>query len=249
MERDDYLARVRQDGEALAAAASLGLDAQCPTCPEWRVRDLVTHTGMVHLWVRTLVTTRAQDRIPRRDLPPAPAEDDALVPWFSSGVGELVEVLAAVDPEEPVWNWSASQPNVAGFWPRRMAHETAVHRWDAQCAHRVTSPVDAQAAVDGIEEILDTILPSALVDRAAQSLGSSMGGTLHAHATDVPGEWLISVEGDVQVEREHGKGDAAVRAPASDLFLFLAGRLSTKDVEVFGDEAVIANWLELSRFS
>ncbi|HEX9968782.1 MAG TPA: maleylpyruvate isomerase family mycothiol-dependent enzyme [Acidimicrobiales bacterium] len=248
MERDDYLSRVRQDGEALAAAASLGLDAQCPTCPEWRVRDLVAHTGMVHLWVRTLVTTKAQERIPRRDLP-SPPTDDALVRWFSDGVSALVEVLGSTGPDEPVWNWSATRPKVAGFWPRRMAHETAVHRWDAQCAHGATAPIDPEAAVDGIEEILDTILPSALVDRAAQSVASSMGGTLHAHATDVPGEWLISVEDEVRVEREHGKGDAAVRAPASDLFLFLAGRLSMSDVEVFGDQAVIANWLEISRFA
>lgn len=249
MDRDTCLLRVRRDAEALAEAARSGLDAECPSCPGWKVRDVVTHTGMVHLWVTTLVSTRAQERIARRDLPPPPEDDAALVLWFTSGAEALVGVLGEVEPDEPVWNWSVPQPKLARFWWRRMAHETAVHRWDAQSAHGATTPIDAEAAVDGIEEILDTVLPTMVVDRSTKSLGSSLGGTLHAHATDVPGEWLIAVDGtDVQVEREHGKGDAAVRAPASDLYLFLAGRLSAADVETFGDESVLANWAEISRF-
>jgi uncharacterized protein (TIGR03083 family) len=249
VDRDAYLSLVRRDAEALAEAARSGLDAECPPCPGWKVRDVVTHTGMVHTWVTTLVSTRAQERIARRDLPQPPDDDAALVPWFTSGAEALAGVLGEVGGDEPVWNWSLTREHKASFWWRRMAHETAVHRWDAQSAHGATTPVDAEAAVDGIDEILDTILPTMVADRAAKSLGSSLGGTLHAHATDVPGEWLVAVEGtDVRVEREHGKGDAAVRAPASDLYLFLAGRLSLGDVETFGDESVLANWSEISRF-
>ena len=46
---------------------------------------------------------------------------------------ELVATLDAVDPELPAWNF-APQAKKAAFWHRRMAHETAIHRWDAQMA-------------------------------------------------------------------------------------------------------------------
>ena len=36
--------------------------------------------------------------------------------------------------ETPTWNWARNAPDTAAFWPRRMAQETAVHRWDAQSA-------------------------------------------------------------------------------------------------------------------
>jgi len=50
-----------------------------------------------------------------------------------------------------------------------------------------------------------------------------------------------------RVERAHAKGDAAVRGPASTLFLVLWGRLpiDTEGVELFGDRAVIDRWLAL----
>lgn len=254
MERAAYLDAIRTDAAAMAAAAaSAGLDAVCPTCPGWTVRDVLEHTGMVHTWVHRLVSTRASERIAKRELPQPPSDASEVVPWFEARTAAMVDVLASVGDDEPVWNWSVSRPHVAGFWPRRMAHETSVHRYDAECAAAgngdAASFVPAALAVDGIDEILDTILPTMVRGRAAQSMPSSLGGTLHAHCTDVPGEWLVSVEdGAVEVQREHAKGDAAVRAPASVLFLFLSGRMAVDAVDVFGDEAVVGNWLEVSRF-
>lgn len=248
-----YLDAVRTDAAAMAAAGRAGLDAVCPTCPGWTVRDVLEHTGTVHTWVHRLVSTNASARIPKRELPQPPSDAVAVVPWFEGRTAELLDVLASVGDDEPVWNWSVDRPHVARFWPRRMAHETSVHRYDAECAvsgPEGTSFVAPELAVDGIDEILDTVLPRMIGERAAQSIPSSLGGVLHAHCTDVPGEWLISVEdGAVEVRREHAKGDAAVRAPASVLFLFLSGRLPMQAVEVFGDDAVVANWLEVSRFS
>ena len=248
-----YLDAVRTDAAAMAAAASSGgLDAVCPTCPGWTVRDVLEHTGMIHTWVHRMVSTRASERISKRDLPKPPAEAGEVVAWFAEQTAAMLDVLASVGDDEPVWNWSVRRPHVAAFWPRRMAHETSVHRYDAECAvagREGTSFVAPELAVDGIDEILDTILPSMIVGRGAQSMPSSLGGTLHAHCTDVPGEWLISVEdGAVEVKRQHAKGDAAVRAPAAALFLFLSERLPVEAVEVFGDEAVVANWRKVSRF-
>ena len=57
------------------------------------------------------------------------------------------------DPERPVYSFSPAHRR-AGFWPRRMAHETTVHRVDAeQAAGRPVAPVPAALAVDGIDEV------------------------------------------------------------------------------------------------
>ena len=119
----------------------------------------------------------------------------------------------------------------AGFWPRRMAQETTVHRVDAEQA--VGWPVRAiepAFAVDGIDELFSVFVPAL---RAGRSPGD--GRTVHLHATDVEGEWLIRFEdSDVVVEPGHAKGDAAVRGPAAELLLWLWGRLPLDGLEVFG---------------
>jgi hypothetical protein len=52
-------------------------------------------------------------------------------------------------------------------------------------------------------------------------------------------------QGGVAVTHEHGKGDAAIRGPASALVLWLWGR-PTPGVEIFGDQAVAEAWRSLA---
>lgn len=235
----DYLAVVRREGEALAAAARRGLDAPVDHCPGWTVRSVVEHTGLVHCWVTRMVRTRASERLERRELPTPPSEDEALVAWFAEGVDALIDVLSSTPPDEPVWNWSL-RPHVAGFWPRRMAHETAVHRWDAERGHGGEQPIPATLAVDTVEEVFDTVAPRLL---RGDDAPATLGGTLHLHCTDVEGEWLVSLkDGQLDVRREHAKGDCAVRGTASDVALFLNNRPVHDRLEVFGDRAVAEAW-------
>ena len=233
-----FLEAIRADSAALADAARKGLDARVPSCPDWDVADLVRHQGRVHQWVNETVKTRASERIDHARLPPAP--DDDVIGWFERGAATLIATLDQVDPDEPVWNWS-SGPQVASFWPRRMAHETSVHRWDGESAHAIASPIAAELAVDGIDEMFDVFLGSGRFDDDA-----TLGGSLHLHATDRAGEWLVRINaGRVEVTREHAKGDAAVRGTASDLLLFLWNRVPSSSLEVFGDEALVQRWSEI----
>src|SRR5581483_952382 len=230
MDKAAYLDAVAADGAALAAAARLGLDPQVPSCPDWSVKDLVEHTGGVHQWVTEMVRTGAHRRISRRDLPPPPGPDD-LVDWFEVGVGVLISVLRDADPDAPVWNWGPGA-QVGSFWPRRMAQETTVHRWDGQAAHGVQQPVATELAVDGIDEIIRVGMGADALEKP----DATLGGTLHIHTTDADGEWLVEVSGGkVHVRDEHGKGDAAVRGTASDLLLYLWGREPAAPIEIFGD--------------
>jgi predicted lipid carrier protein YhbT len=129
-----------------------------------------------------------------------------------------------------------------------MAHETIVHRADAEAsaAGRIgASRVEpAELAADGIDELLDFI---ALRARGGRPAGVS--GSYHFHTTDVPGEWVVVFDGDrVTVRREHAKADVAVRGPASDLELFLYNRRGSEGLEVFGGSAAVAAWTEHIRF-
>jgi len=64
-----------------------------------------------------------------------------LIEWFEEGAVILLDTLAAADPVESVWSWSANK-RVAHYL-RMMPIETAVHRWDAQLAHgRTRQPLD-----------------------------------------------------------------------------------------------------------
>jgi hypothetical protein len=118
-----------------------------------------------------------------------------------------------------------------------MGHETTIHRVDAeQAAGRAVGPIDPAVAVDGIDELFSVFLPAR---GAGRSPGD--GRTVHLHATDAEGEWLIRfAAGDLTVEVGHAKGDAAVRGPAGDLQLWLWGRHPLEALEVFGDPTAAA---------
>jgi uncharacterized protein (TIGR03083 family) len=132
MEKDRCIAALLADSASLAEAARLGLDAAVPSCPGWSVAELVEHTGRVHRSVTRRVQQRETERQSAADIALPPRAE--LASWFASGAEVLARVLEAAEPDTSIWNWSVG-PKVASFWWRRLAQETAVHRWDAQSAH------------------------------------------------------------------------------------------------------------------
>ena len=237
---DEYIGLLRTESGALVAAAGDHLDADVPGCPGWTVADLVGHTGQVQRWVEEIVRTNA-DRPASRKGTPAPPEGEAVLGWFAEGAERLATTLQAADPESPAWNWGP-EPHTTTFWYRRMAEEAAVHRWDAEDASGEAAPIDTALAVAGIDELLDLVLP-----RAAQVGPFGDSATMHLHATDAEGEWLLTMAGDeVRVSRGHAKGDAAVRGPASMLLLLLWKRVGADapGLEVFGEPSVVQRWVE-----
>ena len=148
----------------------------------------------------------------------------------------LLRLLGASDPEAAAWTWTPDR--TVGFFVRRMAHENAIHRWDAEEAAGGASPIDVEVAVDGIDEVLE-------VGMAYRSRGDAVeypSGSLHLHRIDGNGEWLISAaDGHLRVTREHAKGDAAVRGTAEGLLLYLWDR-SREGLECFGDQTVVDAW-------
>jgi len=231
----DYAAHVRADGTAMAAAAARDLHARVPSCPEWNVAELLEHMGEVHRFWAEIARRGVTDPKEAEREPPPPR--DRLLEWFTEGVDSTASVLEAVDPSLPVWTWS--HVKTASFIPRRMAQETAVHRWDAENATGEPRPVEGELAADGIAEWFTIFLRKSAPDHLKGS-----GETVHLHRTDGPGEWFVRLgDGDFELSEEHAKGDVALRGPASDLLLVLWGRLQPSAVEVLGDASSLKTLL------
>jgi uncharacterized protein (TIGR03083 family) len=232
MDPSDHLRHLRADAAALAAAARAEPDAPVATCPGWDRRTLAKHLCVPYGWVSAQLAAGPDEKKGFRDAA-RPGEGDDVIDFFEAAAARVLDALAGVDMAS---TWPTFRgPRPAAWFARRMAQETAVHRFDA-----AGGAVDAELAVDGIDE---------LVDEFGAMLGpdafGGVGSTLHLHATDHDrGEWLITLGPEaLRAERVHGKGDAAVRASAGDLYLFAWNRLPLDDrFEVLGDRAAAERW-------
>ena len=245
MDMADHLAALRRDGASAVAAASDRIDDPVPGCPGWSVARLTAHLGGVYRWVTEIVGDRLQDA-PSRDRSAAgPPAEEHRAGWLAECHASVVAALETADPDAPVWTFTGPAPT--RFWGRRMALESAIHRWDLESAHGSAAPIDAALAVDGLDEVLDVFLPGRLTGlrgREPWRFGGD-GERLHLHATDAPGEWVLRfADGRVEVTREHAKGEAALRGPASELLLVLYGRAQPGPETLIGDPAVLRLWTE-----
>ncbi len=240
-----YLGAIRTDGDAILEAARKGLDNPVPTTPGWTVGDVVAHLSQVHRQKTHIVRELLVDTPPEGPLPP-PGVD--LLKWFEEGVHELTTVLSVTDPETRVHTWHAPDQTV-GFWIRRMAHETMIHRVDAQLGHGSHTPLDPALAADGVDEIItvfmagwpewaevarsDVVVALESEDRTWRVRFGSWSGTSPNSGR--------SYENEPGLELDEGAGEptAVVRGPGDLLDLFLWGRGSADGLVVEGHPSVL----------
>lgn len=244
MNIDEHVAMVEQAGVRLAAAAErAGLDAAVPTCPGWRIRDLIAHTGGVHRWAAWHVATASPvpaDAERRAALFAAP-EDDGVLEWFRTGHAELVRTLRTADPAVNCWTFLRGAPSPLAFWARRQAHETAMHQVDAELATGAATPFTPAFAADGIDELLTGFLT-----RPRGRLTSDPPVSLAVAATDAAASWTIRIEPDrrVTVAGVREDADCVLSGPAHDLYLLLWNRGGADGLTVRGDRGVLELWRE-----
>jgi uncharacterized protein (TIGR03083 family) len=229
----EHLAQLEDDGMRLAAAA-VALDAEVPPCRPWTVRDLVTHVGGVHRWATSIV----RDRL---DHDPAPRDEDLATPgsrdpveWFRDGHAELLATLRKADPDLQCYAFLPA-PSPLAFWARRQAHETAIHRADAESALGEITPFAPAFAADGIDEMINGFARRRRSFRYVDSprfLALSPG--------DAEG-WTITLAPDgVRSTPGVAPTEAMISGSASDLYLWLWNRPAT--VVVAGDQDAAALW-------
>jgi uncharacterized protein (TIGR03083 family) len=235
----------------LADLADGDLAIPIPTCPDWTLRQLLTHVGRAQRWAAAIVSQRRTEFLPFREVPDGRFPDDQAErgQWLLAGAGRLIDSIGQAGGAQVWTNSGALAP--ASYWARRMAHEVLVHCADAQLAVGQPVHIPADLGADGIDEWLG--LAGVFAGAAAAALPD--GSSLHVHATDAEpagsAEWLISRHGgSTEVTREHGRADVALTGPAGALLLVLVRRLPPDDpqVTVHGDADVLAAWLAATPF-
>ena len=231
--RGRYLELLAADGAALrAAAGGVDLATPVPSCPGWTVRDAVEHTAEVFEHKTACIAGAGVKPDPWP--PDWPADRDPLE-WFDGAFGRLLHVLRTADPASPSWTWWPADQS-AGFWVRRMAQETAVHRIDVQLAAGTASPVADDLAVDGMDELLHLMLAGDWTGDEAPELT----GTVAVRTPDRA--WTVAMTAD-RVDVGDGASplaQATVSADPSPLLLWSYGRESDDVVRITGDPAAAA---------
>ena len=229
----DAPAVIRSESEAFLTAARAGLDVDVPTCPGWQLRDLVVHLGGVYDFHGRHVI-RGTDDPPTGDRTVPEGDDADLLVWFTDRLDRLLHNLGQLPPDAPAWNFARHTPQVVGFWPRRMALETAVHRWDAQMTHHDAQGFDLAVAVDGIDEVLTVMRPARLTRTPLE-----VAGVVAVRLTDSEATWTIRLA-PTAISPSSDPPDAVLEGTASAVLLGLWGRVPLTSLSLDGDESLVA---------
>jgi uncharacterized protein (TIGR03083 family) len=214
-------------------------DLRIPQAPGLTVGETARHVGSVYRMVLEWIRTGDSPESWQRE----PGPFQSLRDFVANGARALVDELAAHDPAEPCSTWWAAD-STYGFWRRRMAHETAIHRGDVQgAAGRPVADVADEFAVDGVDEILTLWLGHRLT---VQGVVGARDGSV---AVTTGGKaWLARITtGGVAAWRvppnEVQRADAIVRGAPHQVYRWLWGRLPERAVNREGDyEAINQMW-------
>ena len=249
MDLDRHILALETEGALLASAAEQAtLSAAVPSCPSWQVRDLIRHQGYVHRWAGAYISVPIRAEAPElteaEQLASGPA-DDRLMGWFRHGHAALLATLRTTDPGVACWTFM-SAPSPLAFWGRRQAHETAIHRADAQLAAGQAPGYEADFAADGVDELIMCFYARDGGDGPDRELAPER--TLLIRAADTGQQWRAELSPDgqqvAQVSRGGGPAACTLDGPASGLYLLLWNRAEADagGVKVAGDAGLAAAW-------
>jgi uncharacterized protein (TIGR03083 family) len=244
MDTELYMTTIRRDADAMVdAARAAGFDADVPTCPGWTVRDLMVHTGRVHRHKTEVV----RGRYVESDAAFPARPDGDVLEWFVEGVDEMLGVFSTADLDAPSWTWCAHEHN-ADWWVRRMAHETAIHSADALLTAGRQPEIEAELAVDGVDEILIEVMtgsPDWGTEKpgdktVALEAGGHRWGLRTATFSGIGPKSGTAHDGLVTLLLDDVPDpDAVVRTDPETLDLWLWGRGELPDEAITGDRSVV----------
>jgi uncharacterized protein (TIGR03083 family) len=166
-----------------------------------------------------------------------PADADVAT-WYRAGNEAVVEALERAPEDLACWTFLPA-PSPRAFWARRQAHETAIHRADAQAVGASIDGVDPDFAVDGIDELL-----LGFYGRPRNRVRTEAARTLSVTADDADASWIIHFGPDGAHPRRAAPGpaDAEVRGSAGELYLALWNRRPLEPLRTAGDPALVDLW-------
>jgi uncharacterized protein (TIGR03083 family) len=235
MESSRFLECLETDYLRMRMVVPGHLDDPVPTCPGWSVADLTRHVAQVHLHVVEMIQ---HGQLPEVWPPTGFAEADPLG-LLDRGYRELTAEFARHNPGDACKTWYGPDQTV-GFWIRRMAQETVIHRIDAEFGARaLIAPVPDDLAVDGIDELLKVMLaysfsqwPEDFTDALKDSPGRSYVIRADATGDSAVVSWLVrTAPGNLTVEGGPDVQAAAEQAAAAK-----------SDVSVSGTPTAVLRW-------
>ncbi len=231
-----YLDTITEEVDRVVAVAEEHLEAEVPSCPAWRVSDLVEHLADVYdFWIAQIVAGKPAARTAR------PAAAGSGLSRLDASAERLVRALDAAGSDAPCWNWTGAELDT-GWVARRVALENAVHRYDVELAVGGGTPIEAELAAEGIEERLSAYLAARMVPDEAISLG----GTLCLVASDLPTAYVVELaRGRVRWRQGRAPAETAVVGTASQLFLFTWNRVRASQLALTGRRDVAEAWRTL----
>lgn len=238
-----YLEHVQRDGSRIPTVAEGHLDVPVPSCPGTDVATLLMHTGSLYVFWSEAIK---QNRQPEVDWSTMNTD---VVAANREGLARFVDALGSRGPDEPTWTWeeysNGGKPGSMRFWYRRAAQELAVHRWDFENAVGEPAPIDAALAADGIDELLTVFGPATGHPDfpGASERFAGDGETLRLEPTDGPDQIMFTALPD-HFELTNAAPDVTARGTASDLLLFMWGRIPPTVLESEGDATLLERWQE-----
>jgi uncharacterized protein (TIGR03083 family) len=228
-----YLDHIRADGDLIAALAPRGLDLPVPACPPWNVRKVIAHLAGVY--DHKVMAMRLGRKPNQGEWVTDEPYGKNTVEWFEDEHAKLLAELTAHSPNAQAWSWWEADQTV-GFWYRRMALETVVHRVDVEMQFGPPTAIDSALAVDGIDEVL-TIMLAGDTDAAASS---PAGGTLEVLADDAAWSVVFEDTRTVVTPGRRTSPNATLSGDPGMLFLYLWGRVPVDGLARRGDDARLA---------
>jgi uncharacterized protein (TIGR03083 family) len=252
-----FLDCLASDYTRLRSVAGRDLAAPVPSCPGWTVTDLLRHVAEVYLHKSECI--RLND-FPR-PWPPDFSADEP-VALLERAYAALVAAFERHGPGDPARTWYEPDQTV-GFWIRRMAQESVIHRVDAELAlAEPIAPIPADLAIDGVTEVLDLFLSYGTrtwVEEFGPLLRDTLGYRVLLRAGG--SSWLVSTSPQGVEVRAAGAAepvgatvvaepvdatvvaepvDATVVAEPDSLLLWLWARVGDEAVSIEGtDKAII----------
>lgn len=230
LSREQYLSHLNADYQRLASAIPK-TPVEVPSCPGWTTDDLAKHMAQVYLHQAFVIETGSKPE-EKEHLAPYPRTED-YAQFMGWGFEAITKALVIDRAERSTWSWHHSDFSV-DFWFRRMAHETVIHRIDAELAAGSVTPIDESLALDGVDEVLDFLpllgsWPEAPnVDFGIVSIvASTTGGTK---------VWDVNFTNEAATVSVAAEPNAAARlvisgdAEAMDLYLW--GRIASSDARI-----------------
>ena len=233
-----YLEHIKRDGERIADVAEGSLDKPVPSCPGNTIESLLMHTSSLFLfWTAAL----EQNAVPQPDWS---SMDKDVLAGHRQGLSTFLQELGSRDPDTAAWSWGHDQ--LVRFWYRRAAQELSIHRWDFENAVATALSIDATLAADGVDEFLEEFSPKPdhPTIKGASQLFDGDGERLRFETTDIDKAWTLTARPEHFDISDDGEADVVARGPASDINLFVWGRVPPGSLDVSGDASLLDSWQE-----